>query len=101
MTQPLFTERFALGFAFCSWLDNRPPTACSRAELPWLSPTVMAQQGNVPAVLSVMPATATGSPSLLQGQGWSWSGAPQKQVCQPVLRHCGRTPSPMLWIHPV
>lgn len=62
MTQPLFTERFASGFAFCSWLDNRPPTACSRAELPWLSPTAMAQQGNVPAVLSVMPATATGSP---------------------------------------
>lgn len=33
-------------------------------------------------------------PSLLQGRGWSRSGAPQKQVCQPVLRHCGRTPSP-------
>lgn len=39
-----------------------------------------------------------GNPSLLQGQGWGRSRAPQKQVCQPALRHCGRTPSPMLWV---
>lgn len=94
MTQPLFTDRFALGFAFCSWLDNRPPAACGRAEAALAQPHSDGTAGKCPC--SAEPDPATGSPSLLQGQGWSRRGAPQKQACQPALRHCGRTPSPML-----
>lgn len=75
MTQPLFTDRFALGFAFCSWLDNRPPAACGRAEPALAQPHSDGTAGKCPC--SAEPDAGHGEPLPAAGPGLeqAWSTA--------------------------